>query len=125
MFKKLGNVFSMLKNAQQMQSQMSELQDSLAHVRVEGSTGGGMVKVQATGQQKIVTATIDDSLLESPDKEMLEDLLVGAANQALEKSREAAAEEMAKLTEGLDLPGLEEALQQIDPNPPGGTTTEN
>lgn len=121
MFKKFGNMMSMIKQAQEMQARMGEMQDGLAHVRVEGSAGGGMVTIEANGQQKILGVRIEDSLLEDLDKEMLEDLLVGAVNQALDKAREAAAEEMQKLTSGLDVPGLNEALEQLNPN--GGAPT--
>lgn len=123
MFKKIGNIFSMMKQAQEMQGRMSEMQEKLAHVRVEGSAGGGLVSVEANGQQKILNVTLDDSLLQDADKEMLEDLLVGAVNNAIDKAREAAAAEMAKLTEGLDLPGLDDALAKLNPNG-GGPSAE-
>lgn len=116
MFKNIGNMMSMIKQARQIQARMGEMQDGLAHLRVEGTAGGGMVTVEANGQQKILNVTIEDSLLEDLDKEMLEDLLVGAVNQALDKAREAAAEEMQKLTAGLDVPGLGDALEQLSPN---------
>lgn len=118
MFKKIGNVFSLLKNAQQMQSRMQEMQEQLAHVKVEGNAGGGMVTVEATGQQKITAVRLESSLLENPDQEMIEDLLVGAINQALDKSREAAAEHMQKLAGEMNVPGLDEALEQLNPNAP-------
>ena len=122
MFKKIGNMFSMLKQAQQMQARMGEMQEGLAHIRVEGAAGGGMVTVEANAQQKILGVRIEDSLLEDLDKEMLEDLMVGAVNQALDKAREAAAEEMQKITSDLNVPGLNEALEQLNPNggPPTG-----
>ncbi len=116
MFKKIGNVFSMMKQAQQMQGRMSEMQEKLSHVRVEGAAGGGLVTVEANGQQKILNVRIDESLLQDSDKEMLEDLLVGAVNQAIDKAREAAAEEMSKLAGDLDLPGLDDALAKLNPN---------
>ncbi|MFQ5731558.1 MAG: YbaB/EbfC family nucleoid-associated protein [Planctomycetaceae bacterium] len=116
MFKKFGNMVSMLKQAQQMQARMGEMQEGLAQVRVEGSAGGGMVSVEANGQQKVLAVRIEDSLLNDLDKEMLEHLLVGAVNQALDKARDAAAEEMQKLTAGLDMPGLSEVLEQLNPN---------
>jgi DNA-binding YbaB/EbfC family protein len=115
MFKRIGNIFSLMKQAQEMQGRMGEIQEKLKHVRVEGTAGGGMVTVEANGQQKVLHVRIEDSLLQDGDKEMLEDLLVGAVNSALEKAREAAAEEMAKLTGDLDLPGLNEAIQKLKP----------
>jgi len=115
MFKKIGNVFSLVKQAQEMQGRMSEMQEKLKHVRVEGTAGGGMVTVEASGQQKVLAVRIEDSLLQDGDKEVLEDLLVGAFNAALDKAREAAAEEMAKITGDLNLPGLDEAMEKLKP----------
>ncbi|MCH8830563.1 MAG: YbaB/EbfC family nucleoid-associated protein [Planctomycetes bacterium] len=115
MFKKIANIASMMKQAQQMQGRMAEMQENLVHLKVEGNAGGGMVIVEANGQQKILGLKIETSLLESNDKELLEDLLVAAVNQALEKARESAAMEMAKITNGLDVPGLGEALSGMSP----------
>lgn len=116
----LGNLASilkqapeMLRQAQEMQARMGEMRENLGKVRVEGSAGGGMVKVQANGQQKILAVSVEDSLLEGSDRELLEDLLVAAVNQALEKSRETAAEEMSKLTGEMNVPGLGEALSKM------------
>jgi DNA-binding YbaB/EbfC family protein len=113
MFKGLGNIASILKQAQQFEGRMQELQSQLGKVHVEGSAGGGMITVEATGQQKIVACHIDPTLLASNDQEMLEDLLVAAVNHALEKSREAATVEMQKLTGSLEIPGLGDALSKF------------
>lgn len=121
MFKKMAGIASMMKQAQQMQGRMSEMQEKLAHIKVEGQSGGGMVAVEANGQQKILNVKIEESLLEMNDQEMLEDLLVAAVNQSLEKSREAAAEEMGKITGDLNLPGLDEALAKFSPGGPPET----
>lgn len=119
MLKGLGNLASLWKHAQELQGRMGEMQEQLGHLRVEGSAGGGMVKVEASGHQKILGVTIEESVLE--DREMLEDLLVSAVNQALEKARESAAEEMSKMTGEMDLPGLDQALAQLGlGNGPGG-----
>ncbi|GAB4152332.1 MAG: YbaB/EbfC family nucleoid-associated protein [Planctomycetaceae bacterium] len=116
MFKKLAGIASMMKQAQQMQSRMAEMQENLAQLKVEASAGGGMVTVEANGQQKILGIRIEPSLMESDDKEMLEDLLVAAVNQALDKAKETAAQEMQKITSELDVPGLDEALESMTPN---------
>jgi nucleoid-associated protein EbfC len=114
MFKSLGNIASLLKQAQAMKSKMGELQDKLARVRVEGSAGGGMVTVEVNGQQKVTGIRIDEQLLGTQDdREMLEDLLVAACNQALDKAKEAAAQEMAELTGGIGLPGMEDVLKEL------------
>jgi len=113
MFKGIGNIASMLKQASEMQERMQEMQEVLAKRRVEGAAGGGMVTVAANGQQKILGIRIEESMLQSQDREMLEDLLVAATNQALDKAREAAAEEMSHVTGNLDLPGLGDALSKL------------
>ena len=113
MFKGLGNIASVLKQARELQQRMEEVQEALGRLRVEGHSGGGMVTVEATGQQRIVGVRIDPSLVQSGDQEMLEDLLVAACNQALDKARQAAADEMGKLTGGLELPGMQEALSKL------------
>ncbi len=113
MFKGLGNLASLMKQAQEMQGRMGEMKESLADIRVQGSAGGGMVTIEASGQQSILGCRIDETLLEAGDREMLEDLLVGAVNQALEKAKEAAAQEMAKVTGDLNLPGLGDALSKM------------
>lgn len=113
MFKGLSNIASMMKQAQQMQGKMAEMQDSLGDVHVEGTSGGGMVTVEADGKQQIRSCKISDSLFETGDKEMIEELVAAAANQALEKAKEAAAQEMSKLTEGMNIPGMEDALSKF------------
>ena len=113
MLKGLGNLASLMKQAQEMQGQMEQLQVNLGRLKVEGSAGGGMVTVQVNGQQKVLSVTLDESLIESNDREMLEELLVAATNQALDKAKQSASEEMSKLAGGIDLPGLGEALSKL------------
>ncbi|MBQ15820.1 MAG: YbaB/EbfC family nucleoid-associated protein [Planctomycetaceae bacterium] len=109
----LGNLASLMKQATQMQGLMGEMQEKLARIRVSGTAGGGMVQVEVSGQQKILSCTIDESLLKTGDREMIEDLVVAAGNQAMDRSREAAAGEMNQLAGGLDLPGLSDAMSQF------------
>jgi DNA-binding YbaB/EbfC family protein len=113
MFKGLGNIANLVKQATQMQGRMNEMKEKLGEIRVEGSAGGGMVTVEATGQQQITSCKIDAALLEANDCEMLEDLVVGAVNQALERAREAAAQEMAKVTGDINIPGLGDTLSKM------------
>jgi DNA-binding YbaB/EbfC family protein len=110
MLKGFGNFAAILKQAQAIKSGMSEMQDRLSKTRVQGSAGGGMVTVEVNGKQTVLGVHIEPSLFESGDREMLEDLLVAATNQALEKSAEAAAQEMERLTGDFDLSG---ALSQL------------
>jgi nucleoid-associated protein EbfC len=122
MFKGLSNLTSLLKEVQQIQGRTDEMQQKLGQLRVEGRAGGEMVSVQADGLQRIVGIKIQPSLLQSPDAEMLEDLLVAATNQALEKSRELAAEEFSKITQ-MQLPGLSEMMSKLGMGGGGPGTT--
>ncbi len=122
MFKGLSNLTTLLKEVQQMQGRTDEMQQKLGQLRVEGRAGGEMVTVQADGLQRVVAIKLDPSLLQSADGEMLEDLVVAATNQALDKSRELAAEEFAKLTQ-TQLPGLSEMMSKFGLGGSGAGTT--
>ncbi len=102
----LGNLGNMMKQLQEVQARMAQLQEELANKTVEGSAGGGMVTVIANGKQEIKSIRIDPGVISLNDIEMLQDLIVAAVNQAIEKSREMMAEEMSKLTGGIKIPGL-------------------
>jgi DNA-binding YbaB/EbfC family protein len=101
-----GNMQKMMKQAQKLQRQMMEAQEALADERVEGTSGGGMVKVVADGQQNIVEISIDPAAVDPEDVEMLEDLVLAALSDALRKSRELAEERMGAFTKGMKIPGL-------------------
>tara|TARA_A100001011_G_C13742868_1_gene608174 strand:- start:138 stop:461 length:324 start_codon:yes stop_codon:yes gene_type:complete len=98
------NIGNMMKQAQQLQKKMAEAQDKLNEIEVEGSSGGGLVKVTATAKGNFKRITIDDCLLKNDEKEILEDLLIAAINDAKQKGENAAQEEMKSLTGGLPLP---------------------
>lgn len=110
MLKGLGNLASLMKHAQEIQSRMGAMQEQLGELRVEGTAGGGMVTVEASGHQQILSVRIEQSLLDDNDREMLEDLVLAATNQALEKAKQAAAAQMQGLS---DMPGLGEALEKF------------
>ncbi|HEV7455536.1 MAG TPA: YbaB/EbfC family nucleoid-associated protein [Roseococcus sp.] len=99
--KNLGN---MLKQAQQMQTRMAEMQAKLEATEVEGQAGAGMVKVKLTGKGDLRRVTIDPSLMTADDREVLEDLLVAAHADAKQKVEATMAEEMQKATAGMGLP---------------------
>lgn len=99
--KNLGNL---MKQAQQMQSRMAELQARLAEIDVGGAAGGGMVQVTVNGKGEMRRVRIDPALLKPEDVEVLEDLIVAASNDAKAKVEAMMAEEMQKLTGGLNLP---------------------
>lgn len=113
MFKELGSLANLMKNAQAMSGKMEALRDRLADRRVIGTVGGGMVTVEMNGQSHMLGCKIDAALFQSGDREMVEDLIVAAVNQALEKVKVVAAEEMGQATEGLNLPGLSDALSKF------------
>jgi nucleoid-associated protein EbfC len=100
--KNLGN---MLKQAQQMQSKMAEMQARLDATLVDGAAGGGMVKVTLSGKGDLKRVSIDPSLMVADDREVLEDLLVAAHADAKQKVEAMMAEEMQKATAGLNIPG--------------------
>ena len=100
--KNLGN---MLKQAQQMQTRMQEMQAKLEQTEVEGAAGGGRVKVLLSGKGDLRRVTIDPSLMTADDREVLEDLMVAAHADAKQKVEATMAEEMQKATAGMNLPG--------------------
>jgi hypothetical protein len=97
---------NMLKQAQEMQARLAKLQEELAEKTVEASAGGGMVTVVANGRQEILSVRIEKEVVSPDDIDLLQDLVRGAANEALSRSREMMAAEMAKITGGMNLPGL-------------------
>jgi len=106
MLKGMGGMGNMLKQAQKMQKRLLEVQQELKERVVEGSAGGGMVRVAANGQQEVLSVKIGSEAVSAEDVELLEDMVLAAVCQALEKSRQLAQEEMGKVTGGLQLPGL-------------------
>ena len=98
-----GGLGNMMKQAQQMQENMKKMQEKLAEVEVEGVAGAGMVKVLMTCRNDVRRVTIDPSLL-SDDKDMLEDLIAAAMNDAVRKAETTTQEKMAGFTSGLNLP---------------------
>jgi DNA-binding YbaB/EbfC family protein len=96
----------MLQQAQKLQAQLAKAQEELSELTVEGSSGGGAVKVTMNGQQKIQSVTISPEVVNPEDVEMLQDLVLTAFSEALTKSQEAAAKQLGGLTGGLKIPGL-------------------
>lgn len=98
------NMQEMMRQAKRMQQKMEKMQAEIAEREVEGTAGGGMVKVVANGAQQIVSVEIEKDVVDKDEVEMLQDLFVAAANQALERASEMMKEEMGKLTGGMGLP---------------------
>lgn len=107
MSKGLSSLGDVLKQAQALQEQMSELQKQAAERTVESSAGGGMVKAVVNGRMELVSIEIDPEALAARDKEMLQDLIVAAVNQGIRNAQALVAQEMKKLTGGLNLPGFD------------------
>ena len=100
------NMNKMMKQVQEMQKQMAKAQEELAHEEVEASAGGGMVTVKVSGDLNIIDIKIDPGAVDPDDVEMLEDMVLAAANEALRAAQELASKKLGGLTGGLNIPGL-------------------
>ncbi len=126
MFKGLGNlanIGSLIKQAQQMGSKLQQVTEELKTRRTEGSSGGGMITVEVNGIGEVLRCRIDPSLIAAGDRELIEDLLPGAVNQALAKAKQLHTEAMKSMTDGLDMPGLNAMLAQLSGGEPGHPTS--
>ncbi len=119
MFKELGNLASMMRQAQQIGGKMEEITAQLKSRRVSGTAGGGMVEVEANGLGEVLKIRIEPTLT---DREMIEDMLPSAINQASTKAKELHMELMQSLTGGMDLPGLNDIISQMGGGQPPPTT---
>lgn len=113
MFKGIGNLASMLKQAQEIGTRMQGVAEELKGRRAVGSAGGGLVEIEVNGLSEVLKCRIDPSLVQQNDRELLEDLVAAATNQALEKAKQLHAEALKSLTGNMDLPGLEEAMGKL------------
>jgi len=100
------NFGKLMKQAQQMQSRMLKLQEELANKTVEAASGGGMVTATVNGKYEVVALKIEKDVVDPEDIEMLQDLITAAVNEGMRKVQEMTQEEMAKLTGGINIPGL-------------------
>lgn len=100
------DVGKLMKQAKKMQQEMVKIQEELAGERIEASAGGGAVKVVANGKQELLEVKIDPEVVDSNDVGMLQDLVLAAANEALQQSRDLAAQRLNSVTGGMGIPGL-------------------
>ena len=100
----MKDIMGMMKKVQEMQARMAALQDELESMEVEGGSGGGMVKVTMTAKGAVKGIAIDESLMKADEKDILEDLLVAAVNDARGKAERVAQEKMSSITAGLPIP---------------------
>ncbi|MBN2398146.1 MAG: YbaB/EbfC family nucleoid-associated protein [Deltaproteobacteria bacterium] len=96
----------LMKQAQQMQARMMQVQKDLEARTVEATSGGGMVTAVVNGKHELISLKIEKEVVDPADIEMLQDLVVAAVNEGVRKAQEMAQEEMAKITGGLNIPGL-------------------
>lgn len=119
MFKGLGNFMSVVRQAKQLSAQMQAVNEKLKGQRATASTGAGMVEVEVNGLGEVLRVRIDPALVARGDREMIEDLIPAAVNQAVSKARQLHLEAFQSVTSDLDVPGLDEALAQIRGDEPG------
>lgn len=119
MLKGLTGIGSLLKQAQEITGRMKGLNEDLRARRVTGSAGGGMVEIEVNGLMEVLQCRIDPELVTQGDRELIEDLVTTAVNQAVVKGKELHAEALKSMTGGLEVPGLDEALGKfLGPNAP-------
>ena len=113
MFKGLANLGALLKQAQQIGGQMDKLSEEMKNRRTSGSAGGGMVEIEVNGLLEATACRIDPAVFAQGDRELVEDLVLAAINQAVGKAKQLHAEALWGLTGDLPLPGLDEVLQKF------------
>jgi nucleoid-associated protein EbfC len=104
MFKGLGQFASVMRNLPKIREEMDRLQQRLGQIVAEGDAGAGMVKVRVNGRMEMMSCQLSEDLLKPGDRELVEDLIKAATNQALEKARQLVAAETGKMASGLGLP---------------------
>ena len=104
MFEKLGQLGNVLRNLPKIREEMQQMQQRLGQITAEGDAGAGMVKATVNGKMELVRLTLGDDAMKSGDRELLEDLIKGAVNQAMGKVRQAIADESGKMASNLGLP---------------------
>ena len=102
----MKNMSGLMKQAQKLQSKMQEMQEELGKRTVSAQAGGGMVEAVVSGRQELLSLRIDPEVANPEDVDMLQDLILAAVNEALERSRQMVSQEMGKLTGGFQIPGM-------------------
>jgi len=113
MLKGLSSLSSLIKQAQQIGGRMQELSEQLKELRATGTAGGGMVEIEVNGLLEVLRCKIDGKLIAQGDRELIEDLVAAAMNQAVSKGKQLHTDAMKELTGGLELPGLQEVLAKV------------
>ena len=102
----MTNIMKMVKQAQQMQAKMAKMEEDLAKEEFEVATGGGAIVVRMNGRQEVVKLTISEEAIKDGDREMLQEMIMAAVNEAHQKASEVAKERIAAITGGMNIPGL-------------------
>ena len=102
----MANLGDLMKQAQQLQTKLTRIQEEVAAKTVEASAGGNMVVAVVSGRLEVVSLRIDPAVLTAGDTEMLQDLVIAAVNEGIRKAQKLMADEMGKVTGGLKIPGL-------------------
>ena len=118
MFSGLGNLGSVLKQAQEMGGKLQSINEQMKQQTVSGNAGGGMVEVVVNGLGEVLQLKIDPVLVDKGEREMIEDLVPAAINQAQTRAKQLHTEAMKSLTAGLEIPGLSDALSNFTGGPP-------
>jgi nucleoid-associated protein EbfC len=114
MFKGLSNLTALIKQAQHISSHMDKITEAMKNHRVTGTSGGGMVEIEVNGLMEVLRCKIDPQLIAQNDRELLEDLVIAAVNQAIVKGKQMHADTMKELTGGIPLPsGIQDALEKF------------
>ena len=113
MFKDLANLGNLMRQAQQSLGRADEIKEKLKGERVTAQAGGGMVEVEVNGVGQMLRLKIEPQLVENNEREMLEDLIPAAVNDALAKAKQLHVEEMKTLTDGFNIPGLESTIERF------------
>jgi DNA-binding YbaB/EbfC family protein len=112
-FGSLGNLGTLLKQARQIEGRLAGVGDELRSQKATGTAGGGLVELEVNGLEEVLRCKIDPSLIAQGDRELIEDLVCAAANQAIAKAKQLHADAMKNLAGGFNVPGLDEALAKL------------
>jgi len=120
-FKELANLGALLRNAAEINQRMKGMGEELRARRITGSAGGGLVEIEVNGLVEVLRCHIDPQLIAQGDREMIEELVASAVNQAVAKAKEVHAESIRSVTGGIQLPGMEEMMASLTgAQPPEG-----
>ena len=111
--KNLANMASLMQQAGGIQEKMAAAKEQISRLRVEGTAGGDLVRITVTGDLHVVSISMQQGIIESRDREMIENLTKIAMENAIQKAKEAAAREMTDIAGGMNIPGLQEAIAKM------------